>query len=229
MGPPPFAQQCEEADVCGRRGKGVSGGQTELSPQTPYAAKFFPPLSDFPRLIQVKALLKNTPAKKVKHLRSHIDRAEAERLVETYSDLILRLSYTYLKSTEDAKDICQTVFLRMLEKPRKFESPEHERAWIIRAAVNLCKDQLKSHWRRTTVDLEAARAVPAPEAEEGSLLAAVNLLPPKYRTVIYLYYYEGYSANEIAQLLGEKPATVATQLSRGREKLRTHLEQEGFA
>lgn len=162
-------------------------------------------------------------------MRSHIDRAEAERLVETYSDLILRLSYTYLKSTEDAKDICQTVFLRLLEKPRKFESPEHERAWIIRAAVNLCKDQLKSHWRRTTVDLEAARAVPAPEAEEGSLLAAVNLLPPKYRTVIYLYYYEGYSANEIAQLLGEKPATVATQLSWGREKLRTHLEQEGFA
>ena len=116
-------------------------------------------------------------------MRSHIDRAEAERLVETYSDLILRLSYTYLKSTEDAKDICQTVFLRMLEKPRSFETPEHERAWIIRAAVNLCKDQLKSHWRRTTVDLEAARAVPAPEAEEGSLLAAVNLLPPKYRTV----------------------------------------------
>ena len=162
-------------------------------------------------------------------MRSHIDRAEAERLVETYSDLILRLSYTYLKNTEDAKDICQTVFLRLLEKPRGFESPEHERAWIIRAAVNLCKDQLKSHWHRTTVDLEAARAVPAPEAEEGSLLAAVNLLPPKYRTVIYLYYYEGYSANEIAQLLREKPATVATQLSRGREKLRTHLEQEGFA
>lgn len=121
------------------------------------------------------------------------------------------------------------MFLRLLEKPRSFETPEHERAWIIRAAINLCKDQLKSHWRRTTVDLEAARAVPAPEAEEGSLLAAVNLLPPKYRTVIYLYYYEGYSANEIAQLLGEKPATVATQLSRGREKLRTHLEQEGFA
>ena len=162
-------------------------------------------------------------------MRQPIDRAEAERLVNTYSDLILRLSYTYLKHTQDAQDICQTVFLRLLEKPRTFASPEHERAWIIRTAINACKDQLKSHWRKTTVDLEAARAVPAPEAEEGSLLAAVNLLPPKYRAVIYLYYYEGYSANEIAQLLGEKPATVATQLSRGREKLRTHLEQEGFA
>ena len=162
-------------------------------------------------------------------MRNLISRDEAERLVNTYSDLVLRLSYTYLKSTEDAKDICQTVFLRLLEKPRDFVSPEHERAWIIRTAVNACKDQLKSHWHRTTVDLEAARRVPAPEAGEGSLLAAVNLLPPKYRTVIYLYYYEGYSANEIAQLLGEKPATVATQLSRGREKLRTYLEQEGFA
>ena len=64
-------------------------------------------------------------------MRSHIDRAEAERLVEAYSDLLLRLSYTYLKSTEDAKDICQTVFLKLLEKPQSFETPEHERAFPI--------------------------------------------------------------------------------------------------
>lgn len=74
--------------------------------------------------------------------------------------------------------------------------------------------------------LEAAETVPAPQAEEGSLLAAVELLPPKYRAVIYLYYYEGYSAKEIAALLGEKPATVFTRLDRGRQKLRAYLEQE---
>lgn len=157
-----------------------------------------------------------------------LERSEAERLVHTYSDLILRLSYTYLKSTHDAQDICQTVFLRLLQKPRAFESPEHEKAWIIRAAVNLCKDAVKSRWRRSTVALEAAREVPAPPEEEGSLLAAVSLLPPKYRTVIYLYYYEGYPAGEIARLLGEKPATVSTRLSRGRQQLRTLLEQEGM-
>ena len=155
-------------------------------------------------------------------------RAEAERLVNTYSDLILRLSYTYLKSTEDAKDICQTVFLKLLEKPRPFDSPEHERAFLIRSAINTCKDVLKSHWRRTTVDLDAAGQVPAPQAEEGSLLAAMELLPPKYRTVLYLYYYEGYNAREIAELLGERPATVSTRLSRGRAQLRTLLESEGF-
>lgn len=154
------------------------------------------------------------------------DRAEAQRLVDTYSDLILRLSYTYLGSTADAQDICQTVFLKLLQAPKAFDSVEHERAWIIRTAVNLCKDHLKSRWRRTTVALDAAEHVPAPQPEEGTLLAALELLPPKYRTVIYLYYYEGYSAREIAALLGEKPATVFTRLDRGRQKLRTYLEQE---
>ena len=156
------------------------------------------------------------------------DRAQAEYLVYTYSDLILRLSYTYLNSTCDAQDICQTVFLKLLQAPRSFDNTEHERAWIIRTTVNLCKDLLKKHWRRTTVTLDAAEHVPAPEPEEGSLTAALELLPPKYRTVLYLYYYEGYSAKEIAALLGEKPATIFTRLDRGRQKLRTYLEQEAL-
>lgn len=159
-----------------------------------------------------------------------LDRREAERLVETYSDLILRLSVCWLKDREDAKDVCQTVFLRLLEKPRSFDSPEHERAWIIRTAVNACKDQLKSGWRRHTVDLTEAEAFPGPETgDEGSLRRAVELLPPKYRTVICLYYYEGYGAREIAELLGERPATIFTRLDRGRKKLRAQLEQEGLA
>ena len=95
--------------------------------------------------------------------------------------------------------------------------------------MNLCKDHLKSRWRRSTVGLEAAGEVPAPAAEEGSLLSAVELLPPKYRAVIYLYYYEGYNAREIGDLLGEKPATISTRLDRGRRRLRDLLEQEGLA
>lgn len=162
-------------------------------------------------------------------MKSDLTRQEAERLVNTYSDMILRLSYTYLKETEDARDICQTVFLKLLEHPRQFQSQDHEKAWIIRTAINTCKDVLKSHWRRTSVTLDAASTVPAPEPEEGSLLAALDLLPPKYRVVIYLYYYEGYSAKEIAAMLGRPAATVNTQLSRGRAQLKTLLEQEGFA
>ena len=170
-------------------------------------------------------------------MRPPLERQEAERLVETYSDLVLRLSYSYLNQTQDAQDICQTVFLKLLERAPDFVSSDHEKAWIIRTTANTCKDLLKSHWRRTTVAMEAASHIPAPELEEGSLSAAVNLLPPKYRAVmgletkyrltIYLYYYEGYSSKEIARLLGRNPATVATQLRRGRTQLKDLLESEG--
>lgn len=153
---------------------------------------------------------------------------QAERLARTYADPILRLSYTYLKNTHDAQDICQTVFLKLIERRPAFASSEHEKAWIIRTTINACKDHLKSHWRKTTVPIEAARHVPAPAAEPGSILASVNLLPPKYRAVIYLHYYEGYTAPEIAQLLGRLPSTVNTQLRRGREQLKTLLEKEGY-
>lgn len=152
---------------------------------------------------------------------------QAERLANTYADAILRLSYAYLKNTQDAQDVCQTVFLKLLERAPAFAGPDHEKAWIIRTTVNTCKDLLKSHWRKTTAPMEAAAAVPAPEAEDGSLLAAVNLLPPKYRLVIYLYYFEGYSAQEIARLLGCPRTTVSTQLRRGREQLKPLLESEG--
>lgn len=153
---------------------------------------------------------------------------QAERLANTYADAILRLSYAYLKNTQDAQDVCQTVFLKLLERAPAFAGPDHEKAWIIRTTVNTCKDLLKSHWRKTTAPMEAAAAVPAPEAEDGSLLAAVNLLPPKYRLVIYLYYFEGYSAQEIARLLGCPRTTVSTQLRRGREQLKPLLESEGY-
>ena len=158
-----------------------------------------------------------------------LDRQEAERLAETYADLILRLAYTYLNHTQDAQDICQTVFLKLWEKAPTFVSPDHERAWIIRTTANACKDLLKSHWHKTTVTLDAAAAVPAPQPEEGSLLAAVNLLPPQYRAVIYLHYYEGYSAQEIARMLGKTPSAVASLLHRGRLRLKTLLESEGLA
>lgn len=126
-------------------------------------------------------------------MRPPLERQEAERLVETYSDLVLRLSYSYLNQTQDAQNICQTVFLKLLERAPDFVSSDHEKAWIIRTTANTCKD----------------------------------LLPPKYRAVIYLYYYEGYSSKEIARLLGRNPATVATQLRRGRTQLKDLLESEG--
>ena len=148
---------------------------------------------------------------------------QAEYLANTYADAILRLSYTYLKNTHDAQDICQTVFVKLLAEPRTFESPSHERAYILRMAANACKDLLKSPWWKRTYGLEACAEIPAPEPEDGSLLAAVNDLPPHYRAVIYLFYYEGYQAAEIGKILGIPTATVHTRLARGRAKLKELL------
>ena len=147
----------------------------------------------------------------------------AEYLAETYADAILRLSYTYLKSTHDAQDICQTVFVKLLAEPRTFETPEHERSYVLRMAANACKDLLKSPWRKRTCGLEACAQIPAPEATDGSLLEAVEQLAPHYRAVIYLYYYEGYQAAEIGHILGVPTATVHTRLARGRAKLKDLL------
>ena len=152
-----------------------------------------------------------------------IDKAETERLVNTYSDLILRLSYTYLKSTHDAEDICQNVFLKLLTSGQTFDSPAHEKAWIIRTAANACKDVLRSAHRRRTVGLEAAAAAAAPPAPDSTVLDAVMALPEKYREAVYLHYYEGYSVREIASLLGRSEAAVTAHLSRGRKSLRITL------
>lgn len=151
-----------------------------------------------------------------------IDEGEARRLVDTYSDLILRLSYTYLKSTQDAEDVCQTVLLKLLTAGREFESPAHEKAWIIRTAINACKDELRA-FRRRAVPLEEVSETAAPEPPASELLDAVMALPRKYRETIYLFYYEGYSIREIARFLHRSEAAVAAQLSRGRKRLKNEI------
>lgn len=156
-----------------------------------------------------------------------LDAAEARRLVDTYSDLILRLSYTYLKSTHDGEDICQTVLLRLLAGDEVFDSPEHEKAWVIRAAINACKDELRA-FRRRAAPLDALAQAPAPEPPRSDVLDAVMALPGKYREAIYLYYYEGYSSREIAALTGRSEAAVCAHLSRGRKKLRIMLGGSGY-
>lgn len=151
-----------------------------------------------------------------------IDPQEARRVVDEYADLILRLSCTYLKSTQDGEDICQTVLLKLLTGDEKFDSPGHEKAWVIRATINACKDELRA-FRRRAVPLDEAAEVAAPEMPRSDVLDAVMALPDKYREAIYLVYYEGYSAKEAAALLGRSEAAVNAHLSRGRKKLRELL------
>lgn len=163
------------------------------------------------------------------HVRDLPD-AEPERLVRTYADLILRLSYTYLKSAQDAEDICQEVLLKRLKRAEPFQSDEHERAWIIRVTANACKDILRRADRRLdVVDLDDIPEPIAPQEQElqsanpSRVLDAVMNLPVTYREAIYLHYYEGYPLKEIAQITGRSESAVAQHLSRGRSKLRAIL------
>ena len=154
---------------------------------------------------------------------------QASRLVSRYADMILRISYQYLKQTCDAEDICQSVFEKYLIANLRFQSPEHEKAWIIRTTINACKDHLKSAFFRRTAPLEEAEAIAAAPVQvpDTDLLEAMKRLPRNYRISIYLYYYEGYSAREIGTMLGKNEATINQYLSRGRRKLRTYLTEEG--
>lgn len=155
-----------------------------------------------------------------------MDEFQAKRLVNLYADMILRISYQYLKQTCDAEDICQTVFLKYITANMAFDSIEHEKAWIIRTTINACKDHLKSAWFRRTVALEDASLVAAPAVPDSWLLDAMKDLPEKYRISLYLYYYEEYSAREIAEMMGVKESAVNQYLARGRRKLRTIITDE---
>lgn len=158
------------------------------------------------------------------------DASDAAAFVRRYSGMILRLCFTYSLGRADAQDICQNVFLKLLQSDRRFDSEGETRASIIRITINECKDVLKSGWRRRSVPLDELieREVPFLPEENTGVLAAVQRLPVKYREAVYLYYYEGYNAEEIAAMVGAKPAAVRQRLARAREKLRKELEGSGY-
>lgn len=148
------------------------------------------------------------------------------RAVTAYSRMLLRLAMTRLPFPADAEDAVQEVFLKLLTARPQFRDAEHEKAWLIRATLHRACDMARSAERRN-LPLEAAGAVPGREMPEPSpVLSAVQALPAKYSAVIHLYYYEGYSIKEIAELLRLPVPTVGTRLSRGRERLRELLKED---
>lgn len=154
-----------------------------------------------------------------------MDNREAERLINTYADMILRISYMYLGQTCDAEDICQNIFLKFIVKDLSFESSSHEKAWIIRATVNACKDHLRTGLWKRAVSLDEADEIPARNVHDSELLNLVMSLPANYRVSIYLHYYEGYTVGEIAAMLGKRENAVSAYLSRGRKKLKLLLDR----
>lgn len=142
---------------------------------------------------------------------------DTESAVERYGTMVYRLAYAQLRSRHDADDVFQEVFLRYHRAAPSFAGEDHRRAWLLRVTANCAKSLAASPWRRRTVPLEDVYAYTDPE--ESGLADALAQLPPKYRAVIHLYYYEGCDTEETARILGRSPSTVRAQLTRARQKL----------
>ena len=147
-----------------------------------------------------------------------------EELVYKYENMLYRVALTHTGIREDAEDMVQETFLRWLTSRPVFESEEHEKAWLLRVLINLCSNLTNK--RKRHPESELLEIYPAKTKEEQGLLELIMKLPPKHRDVIYLYYYEGYSAKEIASLMQTNEATIRSWMLRGRKKLKGWLEDE---
>ncbi len=149
---------------------------------------------------------------------------EVNRAIELYSDTVRRLCMIHLKNYADTEDIFQTVFLKYLLSSASFENQEHEKAWFIRVTINACKDLLKSFFRSHTISIDEIIKQPATlPPDNREVLEAVLSLPSKYRDVVYLYYYEEYTAPQIGRILGKNVNTIYTLLTRSKKMLKDKL------
>lgn len=153
--------------------------------------------------------------------------AEANRALSIYADTVRRVCLLHLRNHADVEDVFQDVFLKYILLDQPFENAEHEKAWLLKVAINRCKDVLRNFFRKRVVSLDNAAVEPYGfDEQESEVLGAVLQLSDKYRDVIYLHYYEGYSAIEIAQIMNKNENTIYTWLKRARAQLRDELGGE---
>ena len=145
-----------------------------------------------------------------------------EELVTRHENTLFRAALAILGDVQEAEDAVQDTFLRYLEKRPELKDENHEKAWLLKVTANRCKSVLRSRKRHPAVEL--LDVYPAPDSDAGELVEAVLSLPASQRAAVHLFYYEGYSTGEIAAILGQRPGTVRSHLSRGREALRQKLK-----
>ena len=143
---------------------------------------------------------------------------DLDELLEVYGDMVYRVALQNMGNIADAQDVAQDVFLHILKKKPQFTSTTHEKAWILRVTVNICKD----YWKYQRLQENLAKVK---ENTDFCLLYEVMQLPVKYRNVIYLFYYEELSVAMIADILQRKEATILTWLHRARKQLKNRLEE----
>ena len=156
------------------------------------------------------------------------DSAYFSEIYERYADDLYRMCLIYLKNKYDAEEAVSEAFIRLMENKPAFENKAHEKAWLMKTAVNWCRNMQKSSWARRVVSDDEVLQYMTCE-EETSIMEEVLALPPKYRMILYLHYYQGYKAGEISEMTGLKQSTVLSRLARGRKKLKDILIEGGFS
>jgi RNA polymerase sigma-70 factor (ECF subfamily) len=154
-----------------------------------------------------------------------------EAIIREHADMVRRICFLYLQNSSEADDVFQDVFLKLFQNKTPFANPEHEKAWLIRVAINACKDVRKSfRWRRIHLiqefEFPAVEANDIRDDSESEILQVVLSLPKKFKELIYLFYYEDYSVPQIAAMLGKKENTIYSQLHRARGLIRKKLRGE---
>ena len=149
-------------------------------------------------------------------------------LLDKCGDMVIRIAYTYLKNRADAEDIVQDVFLRIIDKKPSFNDENHEKSWLIRATINMCKNKVNMFWNKNKCSIDDVQefAVSDKYNTDTSVFQAVMALGEKYRVVVYMYYYEGYSTPEIANVIGKSETTIRSLLHRARNKLKDMLKED---
>ncbi|WPP39680.1 sigma-70 family RNA polymerase sigma factor [Paenibacillus hunanensis] len=150
---------------------------------------------------------------------------QAERVLEQYGNSILRLAYSYLHNMMEAEDMVQDTIIRYMQSAPEFNSPSHEKAWILRVAINLCKNKIRYNRVRQTSELDEG-LIADEEQQLQFVWEAVKRLPDMYSEVMHLFYQEGYPTAAIAEIIGKKETTVRSLLHRAREKLKQVLKEE---
>jgi len=146
---------------------------------------------------------------------------------DRYADMVYKMALLMLRNKADAEDILQEVFFKLTDAPRVFQDEAHLKSWLLKVAVNKCKNQFKTYWNRNRVFTDTLE-VPAVDPENREIIGYVMKLPENYKAPLYLYYYLGYTTEETAEILKCPVSTIRTRLKRGRERLRKELEQGGF-
>ena len=155
-----------------------------------------------------------------------MDKARFTAAVERYQNMVYRTALHALGSPQDADDAVQEVFLRLFRRGDGFDGEEHLRRWLLRVTVNCCRDTLKSPWRKRRTSWEEIPEIPVfDRPEQAALYREVMALPEKYRTVLYLFYYEELTVKEIGEVLGLRTTAVTTRLHRARAKLKEQLTE----